>query len=334
MTPARRRSAPLAFALVTLLLGTAASGQQPPDPRAEARPCEQTAAGCAPEKTGDEEAVFRPTTSGPFVTFTAPIPAPGQVTAQPIFYAGFVRGAFDEAGAAQPLEPGERLGSAGLTFFLEAGVLSRLSVGAQAAVYHQWHTLPPASASATGPGDVQLFSRAVLVKERPTLLPEATLLAMVKLNTGNPITRNEELLDTDVLGSGSVDLTLGLDLTKGLRPVVLHADLLYTHPLPAVVGGVDTRYGDTFNWSASVEWPLVEEVFALMVEMNGRHQGPPTVGGTLEEDARLDEVVLGGGVEVLFSPRVQLLVGYQRTLWGRNVPAADAVIVTVVPTLF
>ncbi|HEX8537278.1 MAG TPA: hypothetical protein VF664_07415, partial [Cystobacter sp.] len=71
----------------------------------------------------------------------------------------------------------------------------------------------------------------------------------------------------------------------------------------------------------------------LMVEASGRHQAAPLRNGQLEEDGHADEVLVGAGIELLFSENVQVLVGYQRTVWGRNASALDAVVATLVPTL-
>jgi hypothetical protein len=287
--------------------------------------------GCPAEEA---HVPYRPTSSGPFITFTAPLPLPGQLTAQPILNAGLVRGAFDAAGALEPRAPGEAQGAAGLSLFLEAGVLPNVSVGVQGTLLHQWRAEAAGRAQATGLGDAQVFARARVLQERGPVLPEVTVLGLAKLNTGRSASLRADLLGTDVRGSGSVDLTAGVDLTRGVRPVLLHVDLLYTHALPAVVGGERVQYGGAFSWSGSVEWPFLEERLGLMLEVSGRHQAAPVRGGVREADGGVAEVVVGAGLEVLFSPRAQLLVGYQRSLWGLNSAALDTVVLTVVPTLF
>ncbi len=284
---------------------------------------------------GEEPLLYRPTTSGPFVSLTALVPEPGQMTLQPILSTSRARATFDAEGALQPFGPGEEWGTAALSLFLEAGVVPRVSAGAQTTVQYQWHALASDdSASAAGVGDSQVFVRAVLLQETARLLPEVTLLGLTKINTGNAASRRADLRGTDVFGTGSVDATLGVSVTRGLRPFVVHADVLYTHALPARVGGVETQYGGTAAWSAATEWPILPESVALMVEVSGRHQAAATRDGVREPDGGVGEVIAGGGVELLFGPRLQLLLGYQRSVWGRNTAVHDIAIVTLVPTVF
>ena len=144
----------------------------------------------------------------------------------------------------------------------------------------------------------------------------------------------KNVLGTDLRGSGSADLILGLDLTRGFRPVLVHADLLYTHALPARVGANDVQYGEQFSWAVSVEWPFWPDHFGLMTEASGRHQLAATLNGAPALDGYADEVIFGVGAELLLTPDVQLLVGYQRTIWGRNVVGFDSVVLTAVPLFF
>jgi hypothetical protein len=174
--------------------------------------------------------VYRPVTSGPFVTFTAPITAPGRLVTQPILYLATARGDYDVEGRYQPPARGETLRTAALSLFVEYGLVERLSAGAQLVLPYNRRRSGPNAASSTGLGDTTLFGRGTLLEEiAGDPLPEVTLLAQVKLPTGRAMSAETNLLDTDVLGTGSTDLTLGLDLTKGLRPVLLHADVLYTY---------------------------------------------------------------------------------------------------------
>jgi len=294
----------------------------------------------APEEPREEDTpaepseVYRPVTSGPFVTFTAPITAPGRLVTQPILYLATTRGDYDVEGRYQPPARGETLRTAALSLFVEYGLVERLAAGAQVMLQYNRRRSGPDAASSTGLGDTTLFGRATLLHETAGgPLPEVTLLTQVKLPTGRAVSAETNLLDTDVLGTGSTDLTLGLDLTKGLRPVLLHADVLYTYALPTRIGGERVAYGSSLAWSLSGEWPFWRDRLGLMVEVSGRHQGAPVRDGREEQDGLADEVLLGAGLELLFSEDVQLLMGYQRTVWGRNARALDALVITLVPTV-
>ncbi|MCP3061574.1 transporter [Myxococcus sp. K38C18041901] len=276
--------------------------------------------------------VFRPTTAGPFVTFTALTTPRGYLLFQPILSVSPTRGAYDARERYTPFSEDESEHCAALSLFMEYGVLDRLAVGAQLAVLHNRRREVAERASSTGMSDTLLFARGVLLSETPGARPEVTLQAQVKLPTGREASARNTLLDTDVRGTGNVDLTVGVDVTKGLRPVLLHLEVLYTRALEARVGGVDTRYGDTFSWSAAGEWPFLQERYALMLEVSGIHQGPTRLDGVQEAEGSLGEVMVGAGVEVLFSEDLQFLVGYQRVVWGRNTAAVDAFTVTLIPT--
>ena len=71
-----------------------------------------------------------------------------------------------------------------------------------------------------------------------------------------------------------------------------------------------------------------------MVETSGRDQGLPWPTGPRTRGDPSAEVRLGVGVEFILSEDAQLLAGYQRLLWGREVSAEDAFVVTLVPLLF
>jgi hypothetical protein len=123
-------------------------------------------------------------------------------------------------------------------------------------------------------------------------------------------------------------------MTRGLRPILVHMQVLYTHPLPAQVGGVSLSAGDAIAWSLAGEWPLRRGALALMLETSGLYQGPPRLDGLEARDGSTTEVRLGASVELIAGKEVQLLVGYQRVLWGRDVSAQDAFLLTRVPLLF
>lgn len=283
---------------------------------------------------GREEEVYRPTTSGPFVAYTAPITAPGRLTAQPILRLVSTRGAYDEAGDYRPLERGESRFSTDLLLFLEYGLSTRFSAGAQLEWRYQRSVEDSREASSRGLADTQLFARAVLLQQKAGGLPALTLLGLVTLPTGRAVSADEALLDTDIRGTGRTDLTLGVDLTQGLRPVLLHLQVLYTHPLPARVGGVSIAAGDSVGWSLAGEWLLPRGPLALMLEVGGRYQGPPRLDGQEVRERSSAEVLLGVGVEFIASKDVQVLAGYQRLLWGRDVSAQDAFLLTLVSALF
>lgn len=173
----------------------------------------------------EADAPYRPTTSGPFVTFTAPITPAGRLLLQPIVSATFAHASLGPQGQWVGNGPQAALRHAGFTLFAEYGVAEDLAFGAQV----EAKLAERLGGTSEGVGETQLFVRRTILHERGWW-PDATVLGLLKLPTGNAVGR-PALLGTDVRGSGTPDLTVGLDFTHGLRPVLAHADLLITQPV-------------------------------------------------------------------------------------------------------
>jgi hypothetical protein len=110
----------------------------------------------------------------------------------------------------------------------------------------------------------------------------------------------------------------------------LHGDLWYSWPLETHVDGVRTRYGDYLNWNTGVEIPFWKDRLAYMVEFTGVHQGNTREAGVWVGGSRVNNVMFGTGLEFILRENLQVLLGYQRTLWGTNVDANDTFGATLV----
>lgn len=259
---------------------------------------------------------FRPTTSGPLVAYTAHLTAAGHVLVQPLATAGLLRGTFGGDGQLAPLDAGRAFAS-NLSLFLEAGLTDHFTVGAQATAVFNHLSASMQSADYLGAGDTLLFTRGRFLFEPLAHPLSAALIFQVKLPSGNARAA-PAVLGADLIGSGVVDLMAGLNLTRHVWPVVMHLDVL-------AIDALGRRAGDGAMWSLALELPLFDERLALMAEASGRHQVGDLATGPV------DELVLGVGVEWIATDSTQLLLGFQRTVAGRNVPAADSVTLTVVP---
>ncbi|MBI5549451.1 MAG: hypothetical protein HY901_36655 [Deltaproteobacteria bacterium] len=286
-------------------------------------------------RAAPEEEPWRPTTSGTFVTLTAPLTPAHRLTLQPLLFVSFQRGAFDSRSHEAPLDGGAQ--SLSFILFTEYGFGEHIAGGVQLSLLHNRRTLPEASASTTGLGDGFLFARYALPIPRKGLLPELTLSVLVGLPMGRGDCLNPSKLGTDSMGSAAWEGMAGINVTEYLRPVVVHLDLLFSYAFEAALDRVPTRPGPAFLWAASAELPLPlpfwPHRWGLMVELSGRLQGDTRVGDEPLPDTQVRELTLGSGVEVIFSDELQVLIGYQRTFWGTNIPAVDAIGVTLVPTL-
>ncbi len=284
----------------------------------------------------DAEELWRPTTSGPFVTISAPLAPARHLTLQPLYFAAFQRGEFDGGAREVPLEGGVE--SHTLLLYAEYGIDERFATGFQVAFLHNRRTLGDDSASSSGLGDWFFFARYGVPLPVGSLIPELSVTALLKAPLAQADRLAPHLLGTDEMGNGAWEALVGLDLTEYLWPVVLNLDLFFSGAFETSLDGVPTRPGLAFLWSASAELPLPlpfwPHRWALMVELSGRVQADTHVSGAAVPASGPRELTLGAGIELIFSDEVQLLVGYQRTLWGANIPALDVFGITLVPTLW
>ncbi len=281
-------------------------------------------------RTEDLGDPWRPPTSGPFVTFTAPIVDKGNLVIQPLFFYNFVRGTFDENSNFHSLPGSDMRQAAVMSLFTQYGILRDTELDAQINFLHQRAKVDGQRASSTGIGDTQIALRTLLMHETPSWHPEISVIGQIKLPTGKFEDANPRELGTDIMGTGSTDLTLGLDFTKAVKPVVLHADVWYTWPVANRIDGEHVRYGDILNWNLALEIPFCKERLAYMVEFSGTHQANRRVNGRAIGGSNVNSILFGTGLEIIFRDNLQLLLGYQRTLWGTNTDAIDAIAATLV----
>ncbi len=260
-----------------------------------------------------ETAAWVPTTSGPMSALTAPLTPPGRLTLQPIGLTTFRRGIHDDDGRLSAVAVGASFTT---QVFVEAGVLDWAAVGAQGQV--------SADRGGIEPNDTLLFGRFAWSDGVDTPHRLATFIVQLTLPTG----------DVDEgAGDGAWVGTVGPSFTLYRRPFVWHLDALVSLALPDDAG---QRVRPQASWALAVEVPLpfVGDRLAGLLELTGRHQQSPfddvlaPTAGPPEH-----EIVIGVGVEIIASDELQALLGWQRTLLGRNVDAVDSFVVTLVPLL-
>jgi hypothetical protein len=216
---------------------------------------------------------------------------------------------------------------------VEYGLAQDWAVGLTPGLSWARRTTADASASSVGLTDPSLFVRYGLQTDGTRLLPEAALLLLVKAPLGSYQHLDERRLGTDGFGNGAWELGFGINFSKAIWPVFLHSDVVVYAPIGTEIDGVSTRYMPWFAWTFTVELPLLGDRFVLLAEVNGRHQADLEQAGVRVPGSRTDDVTLGVGVEWIASESLQFLLGYQRTLWGRNSTAVDSLVFTVVPGL-
>lgn len=279
-----------------------------------------------------EEKPWPPVTAGGFVSTTGWLNPPSHLVLQPLLFVGLQRGTFDERSRTLPMSDGSSALSTVLLLYAEYGIVPRLSVGAQPGLVVNRREEAGSRATSVGAVDPTFFARVGVQIDPEVALPETSLLLQAKAPVGKHEDPALEKLETDLTGNGAWELTVGLNLTKAVWPVIVHSDLLFTQSLPARVEGEEVEYGPAFGWSLAVEWPFLGDRLALLVEASGRHQGRSTRNGEIEDGSHFNELVLGFGLEVLAGEHLQFLAGYQRTVWGTNAAALDTIALTVIPT--
>ncbi len=181
-----------------------------------------------------------------------------------------------------------------------------------------------ATTRGAGPSDTLLFTR--IAWSEPDAPPHrlATFVLQLTVPTGD-VDRS--------LGNGVWIVTGGSSFTLYRKPFVWHLDVLGALPVPDEAG---RHQRADLLWALAVEAPLpfLNNSIAGVLELTGRHEGWP-LDAILAPEAGVaeQEIVLGVGVEVIASDTFQALVGWQRTLYGRNVDAVDTIVVTLVPLL-
>ena len=270
------------------------------------------------------EEPWLPITAGPFTTITAPLLEKDHIQVQPFFFYTWTRGAFDEDSHFHGLTRGDMKETAMESLTLKYAPLDNIELDAQLFLNEVRTRQGGRSASATGLADtLATLQYGLLHQTTAWWCPEATLLTQIKLPTGKYQHADPNLLGTDIMGTGSTDLTLGLNVTKCYRPLILHGNLWHSWPIETQVDGVPTRYGNYLQWNAGLEIPFWRDKLAYMLEFNGLHQADKRQSGVEIGGSRVNSVTLGTGIEFSLSDAVQIEVGYQRTLWGTNTDAND-----------
>lgn len=217
--------------------------------------------------------------------------------------------------------------------FLQYGLTDRLEIAGQIVYQENYIKQDDLKAHANGLGDSYLFLRYCAIEER-NYLPHITGLFQLKLPTGKYEHADPNKLGTDLMGAtsggGSYDHGYGINLTKKIKPFVLHADAIYSFPLEVKMGGTKTKYARYLNYDFGIEYFLPKGI-NLMLEFNGFLQGDKKQDGDRVPVSDINYLTLAPGIG-WSNDKIQTLLAYQRTLAGTNIDANDSVVITFVYT--
>ncbi len=276
---------------------------------------------------------WEPVSAGPLTTWTAPLCGKGKFVIQPFFFYNRTRGTFNADGRYDSLPGGDKKYQFQEQLFAQYGLTNRLELDAQVVYQQNYVKQDGSSAHSEGFGDSYLFMRYCALEEKGRL-PHITGLFQLKIPSGRYQHADPDKLGADLMGAGSGggswDQGLGINLSKKLKPFILHADTVYSFPQQVHVDGVKTRYANYLNYDFGVEY-FLPKGFNLMLEANGFFQGDKRENGVNTPDSNINYLSVAPGIG-WSNDKIQALIAYQRVVTGTNTDANDSVVFTFVHT--
>jgi hypothetical protein len=285
-------------------------------------PAASKEASAAPEE-------WNPPSVGPISTWTAPLCDKGKLVIQPFFFYNQTRGELDAKGHYNPLPKGDIEYQFQEQLLVHYGIMEWLEVAAQTVYQENYVKQGGAAAHTHGFGDSYLFLRGRIVEEKDWL-PYITGLLQLKMPTGKYQHEDSEKLGADLMGTGSWDPGFGFILTKKLKPFIFHADVIYSLPQQVSVDYIKTRYANYLNCDLAVEYFLTKG-FNFMVEANAFFQGDIKEDGIRIPNSQVQYLKISPALG-WSCDKIQILLGYQRVVMGKNTDATDSVALTFVYT--
>jgi len=281
------------------------------------------------DTAGHEE--WNPSSAGPITTWTASLCGKGEFVVQPFFFYNRTRGTFNSEGHYDSLPQGDKKYQYQEQLFMQYGLTDRLEIDGQLVYQQNFVKQGDLKTHSKGFGDSYLFLRYCAIEEQ-NMLPHITGVFQLKIPTGKYQKADSDKLGTDLMGAtsggGSYDHGYGINLTKKLKPFIIHADAIFTFPLERKVDGINTKYARYLNYDFGLEY-FLPKGFNLMLEFNGFLQGDKKQDGEKVPSSDINYFSVAPGVG-WSNEKVQTLLAYQRTLTGTNTDANDSVVLTFV----
>jgi hypothetical protein len=285
------------------------------------------------EDGSKEQEQWIPVSAGPITSWTAPLCGRGKFVVQPFFFYNKTRGTFNSEGHYDSLGKGSSKYQYQQQLFMQYGLTDRLEIDGQLLYQQNFIKEGDLKAHSRGFGDSYLFLRYCAIEEQG-MIPHITGLFQLKFPTGKYQNADADKLGTDLMGAtsggGSYDHGYGINLTKKLKPFIIHADAIYNFPLEKRINRVKTRYGNYLNYDFGVEY-FLPKGFNLMLEFNGFLQSEKKQDGEKIPLSTVRYLTVSPGIG-WSNEKIQTLLAYQRTIAGTNTDANDSVVLTFVYT--
>jgi hypothetical protein len=283
----------------------------------------------AQNESAPEQEEWNPVSAGPITTWTAPLCGKGKFVVQPFFFYNRTRGSFNSEGHYDSLAKGDKKYQYQQQLFMQYGLTDRLEIDAQVIYQENFRKQGNLKAHSDGLGDSYLFFRYCAIEEKGWI-PHLDGLLQLKFPTGKYQHADPDKLGTDLMGSGSYDYGFGINLTKKIKPFILHADAIYSFPQEVKVDGTETKYAEYLNYDFGAEY-FLPKGFNLMLEVNGFLQGDKKENTSHTPDSDVRCLTMSAGIG-WSCDKIQALLAYQRTISGANTDANDSVAITAVYT--
>lgn len=304
-----------------------------PSPAAAAEPAAAMASTPEAEQGQPTEEPACPATFGPIITDTAVPIDKGAFAIQPTFGTSFVVNAFTPSW--RRATAGGNFSSFSMDWKLTYGLWDNLEVFVVVPFVQNWaHDVNEPgpqgnrAASSASLGDINLTWKYQLVAETATI-PTVTALFATDFPTGRYRHPNPGKLGTDVIGGGAYAFTVGANLSKCLKPLVLYANVWYTLQTAYTTRGEDENGAsinvrqyprDFVTVNVAAEYIITPKWIALLEAVSTWDGGRLFGQKANVQPAALLSVV--PGIEYMATEKLAFALGVQVDVAGKNTEAA------------
>lgn len=286
------------------------------------------AGGCV-----DSKEEWCPPSAGPIVTWTAPVCNKGELVVQPFFYFNRTRGVFNKESNYKSYKNKDKKWQWQEQLFLQYGLTDRWEIDAQGTYQQNIRQIDGSSAQSSGFGDTYIYS-AYCLHEEKGWLPCIAAWFQLKIPTGKYQKLDGARLGTDNMGTnnieGSYDHGYGFNITKKIKPFIIHMDAIWNFPMLTRIDGVKTEYGTYAKYDLGMEY-FFYKGFNLMFELNSFVKGDKREDGNYIPSSNVNYLNISPGIG-WSNEKIQTLLAYQRTVAGTNTDVNDSIIFTFVCT--
>lgn len=273
-----------------------------------------------------------PSTFGPIITDTAIPIDKGKFAVQPTFGLSFVTDTFSPGW--RRVSAGGNYKSFGMDWRFTYGLWDNLEVFLVIPYVHNWasNVNEPGpggerSADFGGLGDINLTFKYRMVEEtevRPTI----TALFATDFPSGHFRHLNPGRLGTDEIGGGATVFTVGLNLSKWVRPFIFYGNFWYSMGTDFTNDDGRQHPRDFVTVNLAAEYPLSKKWVALL-ELTSFWDGGRLFGHKANVPPATLLSILPG-IEYMATEKFSLALGVNVDLLGKNTDATVTPMLSVV----